>query len=121
MQRILVVEDNDTILKIFTRILEQAGFQADQASSAEDGIKAISSNSYNVALIDMRLRDDSFGGFRVAEAADRTKTWLVAISGSYLGHEEEELTSRFDEVVEKPISNGELVSVVQRFATRRHV
>lgn len=118
MQRVLVVEDNDTVRSIYTRVLSRAGFDVSKASSTSDGVRAIREDPCDIALIDIRLDSDTCGGLQVAGAADRSRTWLVAISGSCLTYEEGDLAEKFDEVLEKPISSEELVSVVQKLASR---
>ncbi|MBS7651065.1 MAG: response regulator [Candidatus Bathyarchaeia archaeon] len=56
-KRILVVEDDQTILKSIREILELEGYIVDTAERGEEAVKKSETNLYNLALIDIRLPD----------------------------------------------------------------
>ncbi|MBS7626557.1 response regulator [Candidatus Bathyarchaeota archaeon] len=56
-KRILVVEDDQTILKSIREILELEGYIVDTADRGEEAVKKSETNIYNLALIDIRLPD----------------------------------------------------------------
>lgn len=118
MSKVLIVEDNESIRTVFTRVLERGGYDVLQAATTKTGLDLIKDPEVNVALIDVRLGDDERGGFKVAQAADRAHTWLVAVSGSCLT-DDEAMRAIFDEVVEKPISFPDLLAVTKRYYEKR--
>lgn len=120
MGKVLIVEDNESIRAVFTRVLERGGYDVVQAATTLNGLEAIAdpANDVDVALIDVRLGDDDRGGFKVAQGADRKRTWLVAVSGSCLT-DDESMRSIFDEVVEKPISFPDLLAVTKKYYGRK--
>jgi EAL domain-containing protein (putative c-di-GMP-specific phosphodiesterase class I)/DNA-binding NarL/FixJ family response regulator len=61
--RILIADDDDTILKAVARALSSAGFEVDMAHDAREVMDMASRQSYDVALIDYMLGRDN--GLRV--------------------------------------------------------
>jgi DNA-binding NtrC family response regulator len=55
--RILVVDDDESIRKVLTAILEDQGYAVDSADSAKKAIQKTKRKIYNLALIDIRLPD----------------------------------------------------------------
>ena len=55
--RILVIDDDDSIRKVLSSILEEKGYEADTAKDGEEAIKKARIKFYNLALIDIRLPD----------------------------------------------------------------
>ena len=51
---ILVVDDDKSILRTFTRILQKSGYEIE---TAKDGDKKLRNRHYNIALVDIRLPD----------------------------------------------------------------
>jgi len=56
-KKVLVVDDDKSILKAFTRILSKNGYAVDIASTAGEALEKIASNRYDVTLLDIRLPD----------------------------------------------------------------
>jgi DNA-binding NtrC family response regulator len=55
--KILVVDDDDTIRATMKAILEDEGYEVDLAASGKEGIQKAKETSYNIALLDIRLPD----------------------------------------------------------------
>jgi DNA-binding NtrC family response regulator len=55
--RILIVDDDDTIRKTLKAILEDEGYTVDTAATGQEAIQKTEENTYNVALLDIRLPD----------------------------------------------------------------
>jgi len=55
--RILIVDDDESIRKVLSTILEEEGYAVDIAMSGKDAIKKSNEKFYNLALIDIRLSD----------------------------------------------------------------
>jgi DNA-binding NtrC family response regulator len=55
--RILIVDDDDTIRKTLKAILEDEGYTVDSAATGQEAIRKTEENTYNVALLDIRLPD----------------------------------------------------------------
>jgi len=55
--RILIVDDDDTIRSTMKAILEEEGYTVDLAASGKEGIQKTNEQTYNIALLDIRLPD----------------------------------------------------------------
>ena len=58
-KRILVIDDDQSILSLFTLILQRKGHMADTAKTGFEALERISRKLYNIALIDVVLPDMS--------------------------------------------------------------
>jgi len=56
-ERILVIDDDETITAVFRAGLRQEGYNVDIASTGKEAIEKSRNQLYNLALIDMRLPD----------------------------------------------------------------
>jgi DNA-binding NtrC family response regulator len=55
--RILIVDDDESIRKILSTILEEEGYVVDTAENGKEAIEKSTAKFYNLALIDVRLPD----------------------------------------------------------------
>jgi DNA-binding NtrC family response regulator len=55
--RILVVDDDESIRKVLTAILEDQGYTVESVDTAKKAIQKTKRKTYNLALIDIRLPD----------------------------------------------------------------
>ncbi len=56
-KNILVVDDDKSILRTFTRILQKSGYEIDVAETGREAIDKAESHHYDLALVDIRLPD----------------------------------------------------------------
>src|SRR5674476_767735 len=54
---ILVVDDDKSILRTFTRILQKSGYEIDVAETGKEAMEKTESRHYDLALVDIRLPD----------------------------------------------------------------
>ena len=54
---ILVVDDDKSILRTFTRILQKSGYEIDTAETGKEAMEKTENNHYDLALVDIRLPD----------------------------------------------------------------
>jgi two-component system response regulator AtoC len=54
---ILVVDDDKSILRTFTRILEKSGYEIDTAETGKEAMEKTENRHYDLALVDIRLPD----------------------------------------------------------------
>ena len=54
---ILVVDDDKSILRTFTRILQKNGYEIDPAETGKEAIEKADIKKYDLALVDIRLPD----------------------------------------------------------------
>jgi len=56
-KRILVIDDDEAVLKSMARLLDFEGYQVDTAKTGKEAVEKSQLNFYNLALIDIRLPD----------------------------------------------------------------
>jgi len=56
-RRILMIDDDKSILRTFTRILQKNGYEIDVAETGQVGLEKSKRKVYDLALIDIRLPD----------------------------------------------------------------
>lgn len=56
-KRILVIDDDKSILRTFTRILQKNGYEVDVAETGKEALEISRKKGYDLALIDIRLPD----------------------------------------------------------------
>ena len=54
---ILLVDDDKSILRTFTRILQKKGYKVDSSEIGKEAIKKAERRRYDLALVDIRLPD----------------------------------------------------------------
>ena len=54
---ILIVDDDKSILRTFTRILQKHGYEIDTAETGKEAIEKADKKNYDLALVDIRLPD----------------------------------------------------------------
>ncbi len=54
---ILVIDDDKSILRTFTRILQKAGYDIDVAETGREALEKAGKRNYDLALVDIRLPD----------------------------------------------------------------
>ncbi len=54
---ILVVDDDKSILRTFTRILQKSGYEIDVAETGKEAMEKSENRHYDLALVDIRLPD----------------------------------------------------------------
>jgi DNA-binding NtrC family response regulator len=77
LARILVVDDDESIRKTITPILEEKGYAVDTAKNGREAIEKSKAEFYNLALIDIRLPD--MEGTRLLTAMRETTPRMVKI------------------------------------------
>lgn len=55
IKRILVIDDDEAIRKVFLLALEETQFQVDTASSGKKGIEMVQEQSYDLIYLDLKM------------------------------------------------------------------
>jgi phosphoserine phosphatase RsbU/P len=79
--RTLIVDDEEALAKVMQRTLKSRGFESDVAFTGAAARQLIETNSYALALLDVRLPDESGYGLLEELRAKRPDTAVVMISG----------------------------------------
>ena len=118
MIRILLVEDDEPIVRTLTEFLESEGFAPAHVSREDEAKEAIASAPFDLALLDISLGRGS--GFAVCEAAKARGIPVIFLTAS--GDENsvvKGLDMGADDYITKPFRPRELLSRIRSVLRRR--
>ncbi len=116
---ILVVEDEESILRGVCDVLAYHGYAPTGVADGEEGLLAGQSNQYALALLDVML--PGINGFEICEALREQHAHLPIIMLTARGSEDDVLTgfrAGADDYVTKPFSVAELMARVEAVLRR---
>lgn len=112
--RILVVDDDKSILRTFTRILQKIGYEIDVAETGKEAIEKSKNEHYDLALIDIRLPD--MDGTDLLNKVQKTmnNTVKIMITGfPSLETGVKALDEGADAYLVKPVKPEELLTLIE--------
>lgn len=116
MPKILVVDDDKSILRSISRVLEINGYSVDTAETAKEALDRLTNCHYDLALIDVILPDMK-GTDLLAKAKQDLKHTVKFIITGYpsgeIGAKAREEGA--DAFILKPVKMSELLSVIHVF------
>lgn len=114
---ILVVEDNPDNMKLVTWILEDAGYDFDGVTNAEDALDRLRHRPYDLVLMDISLpgMDGKEATHRIRSDLQLTALPVIAVTAHAVkGEAEAILASSVDALVTKPINEALLLEAIAR-------
>jgi two-component system cell cycle response regulator DivK len=119
---ILVVEDNETNLKLVRDVLQFNGYEVLEARTAEDGITLATERVPDLVLMDVQLpgMDGVEALHRLRNGAETASIPVVAVTALAMKDDRTRLLAAgFDGYLEKPISARALGDQVREFLDGR--
>jgi len=119
---ILIVEDEESLLKLFSEFLSQKGYRVDTASNGAVACEKLQGHIYDLVLIDLKLPD--MNGIELVKLVKENSPDTISVIVS--GHATIELTldaislGAFDFLL-KPIQLAKLAIVVENGLERRKI
>ncbi len=113
-KHILVVDDDEAVLKCFKSLLEMKGYRVSTAESGKEAVKKACNNFYNLALIDIKLPDVE--GTEVLWEFSQINNHMkkIMVTGyASLDNSVESLNLGADGYLMKPVSPGYLLEFVE--------
>ena len=115
---VLVVEDNETNMKLFRDVLQATGYRTLEATTGEDALDLAAEHAPDLVLMDSQLPGiDGFETLRRLRAGERTAgTRVVALTAQAMaGDRERFLEAGFDGYLSKPVDLREFIETVRRY------
>jgi len=113
-KRILIVDDDKSILRTFTRILQKKGYEPDIAETGKEAIEKSKSKTYEVALIDVRLPDMEGTDLLIKMKKTLQNTIKIMITGfPSLETGIKALDEGADAYLVKPVKPEDLLSLIE--------
>lgn len=120
--KILLVDDDPTVLDLVRETLEGCGYAIDTATNSQEAIQRVKTGSYAMIILDLLLPD--MNGFILAQEIKRIHPTLsdriLFISGILFGQSTvDHLGSIGAGFLSKPFQLESLIEAVDRIANRR--
>lgn len=112
---ILVVDDQENMCWILSKVLSNAGFSVKTANTAREALYKVGKEDISAAIIDFRLPDSNgFDLFLDLRKRDRNFPCVLITSYGSNQLREEALELGFDAYFDKPFDNGVLIAVLTK-------
>jgi DNA-binding response OmpR family regulator len=110
---ILVIDDDKSILRTFTRILQKAGYNVDVAETGKEAIEKAEKNKYDLSLVDVRLPDMDGTDLLIKLKSSMRDTVKIVITGfPSLEVGVQALDAGADAYLVKPVKPEELLMLI---------
>jgi len=116
--QILVVEDNERNMKLFSELLRASGYRTLEATTGERAVELALEHQPDLVLMDIQLPDiDGIEALARLRADERLATApVLALTAQAMeGDRERFLAAGFDGYLSKPVDIAEFVSTVRRY------
>jgi two-component system, OmpR family, response regulator len=117
--RILIVEDDDSILSYLKKGLEQAGYTVDTATEGKGGLFLATTEKYDVLVIDRMLPEvDGLTIVKTLRGAGNTVPILILSALGLVDDKVKGLRAGGDDYLVKPFAFAELIARVEVLSRR---
>lgn len=120
--RVLVVDDDDAIRRVFTRVLRAAGYQVDNAAEGSAGIEMVRQNNYDAIVSDIAMPGcDGIQLLRAVREQDLHVPVVLATGAPSLETAMQAVELGAIRYLTKPLEPSELLDTVSRAVCLRRV
>ena len=111
---ILIVDDDKSILRTFTRILQKSGYEVEIAETGKEAMEKVEKRLYDLALVDIRLPDIEGTDLLSQLKKQLQHTIKIMITGfPSLETGVKALDEGADAYLVKPVKPQELLSIIE--------
>ncbi len=116
---ILVVDDQENMCWILSKLLSNAGFYVETAHTAKEALAIAAKGDTSAAIIDYRLPDDNgFNLFLNLRKQNNNIPCILITSYGSAKLREKALALGFDNYFDKPFDNNTLVIAIKKILAR---
>jgi DNA-binding response OmpR family regulator len=113
-ETVLIIDDDKSVLRTFSKILQKAGYVIDTAETGKDAMEKVSKRSFDVVLVDFRLPD--MDGTDLLEkirnkVINAVKLMITGLPSVDLGTKA--LDIGVDAYIAKPVKPNELLELIR--------
>jgi len=113
-RRVLLVDDEVTVLLTMKAVLEISGFDVDTAASAREGKSKIKLREYQMIITDMRMESDASGREVIQAARNAPYHPAVALLTAFPVDTDEWQDMGADKMLVKPMQTAVLLSQIEK-------
>jgi len=117
-QKILVVDDNNVLLIVVSKMLSQLGYEVSSADSGENGLNVFRKSNFDIVLSDYDMPGMDGVAFACSVKKCSPRTPVVIITGSGRESVFSRKSTAVDEVISKPFTLAEIDETIQNVASR---
>lgn len=115
---VLIIEDNEQNMYLFTYLLEKNGYETFQAENGLTGIELAKQHLPDLILLDIQLPD--MNGYQIAQELKSTQATreipvIAVTSYAMVGDKERTIEAGCTGYIEKPINPDTFMSEIERF------
>lgn len=112
-RRVLLVDDEVTVLLTMKAVLEISGFDVDTAASAREAKQRIKTREYQMIITDMRMENDAAGHEVIVEARKAPYHPAVALLTAFPVNDAEWQEMGADKMLVKPMQTAVLLKQIE--------
>lgn len=118
--RVIIVDDDDRMTRMFQIILTDAGIFVDCARNGTEALEKIESGSYDLAIIDV-IMPGIDGIETLAKLREFNRDISVVMMTEYSVMDKLEKANRYDvyKILNKPINTYEILSIIDAVADKK--
>jgi DNA-binding NtrC family response regulator len=114
-KRILIVDDDEAVLKSIGDYLSLKGYIVDTAKTGKEAIKKSKDNFFNLAILDIRLPDMEGTELLTKMRENEPKTMKVMLTGyPSMENAVDSLNKRADAYLVKPVQLKKLLELIEQ-------
>lgn len=113
-RRVLLVDDEVTVLLTMKAVLEISGFDVDTAASAREGKSKIKTREYQMVITDMRMESDAAGREVIQAARNAPYHPAVALLTAFPVSDDDWEDMGADKMLVKPMQTAVLLRQIEK-------
>lgn len=120
MFKVLLIDDEESILKIIKTVLTKEGYEVDTAKSKSEALTKLTTNIYNLILSDYLLEDGT--GIEILEAfrkKDSITPFIIITAYGSINGAVEAVKKGANHYIPKPIDTGNLIKIIQFYKEKQ--
>ncbi|MFN3788373.1 MAG: sigma-54-dependent transcriptional regulator, partial [Sulfurihydrogenibium azorense] len=120
MFKVLLIDDEESILKIIKTVLTKEGYEVDTAKSKYEALTKLTTNIYNLILSDYLLEDGT--GIEILEAfrkKDSITPFIIITAYGSINGAVEAVKKGANHYIPKPIDTGNLIKIIQFYKEKQ--
>ncbi len=120
MHKILIIEDEESIVKVLSKILKEKGFNVEVAKNKREAIKKLSSQNFDIILSDYRLPDGN--GIEILEffrEKDKITPFIIITAYGSINGAVEALHKGASHYIPKPIDFDNLLKIISFYIQKQ--
>ncbi len=114
--KILVVDDNNVLLIVVSKMLSRLGYEVSSADSGEDGLSIFRQNKFDIVLSDYEMPGMDGVAFACSIKKKSPCTWVVIMTGAGRETVFSRKSTAVDEVISKPFTLAEIDETIQNLS-----